>query len=263
MTAQRSIGEGPAVNSEKFVVGVIPARFGSTRFPGKPLAQILGKPMIAWVIEQVKKAQGLSELIVATDHSGIAEVSAQAGARVVMTPSDLPTGSDRVFRAVENIACQYVINIQGDEPALDPNMIDSLVACLRANPNADMATLGREPTAEDLESPTTAKIVLNRFGEALYFSRFAIPYSRQLFEAGRNPASCLKHVGIYGYKKDFLARFCQEPPCGIEMAESLEQLRALYLGAKIQVAKVSGDSWGVDRPEDIEKVEKLLSRRNG
>jgi 3-deoxy-manno-octulosonate cytidylyltransferase (CMP-KDO synthetase) len=144
--------------NELSIVGVIPARFGSTRFPGKPLAPILGKPMIQWVVERVRLARGLDKVLVATDHEGIASTCAALGVEVVMTPSDLPTGSDRVYRAVETLPCHYVINIQGDEPLLDPLMVEALIESLRNNPNSEMATLGRAPTLEDLRSPTTAKM---------------------------------------------------------------------------------------------------------
>lgn len=245
---------------DKNFVGVIPARFASTRFPGKPLAQIYGRPMIAWVVERALKAKSLSKIIVATDHDEIATVAQAAGADVVMTPPDLPTGSDRVYWSIRDLACDYVINIQGDEPLLAPEMLEALVELLRANKDADMATLGRKASRDDLSSPTTAKIVVDQSGRALYFSRFAIPYSRQLPLVNEEVSGCLKHIGIYGYKKEFLARFCQTAPCEIEKLESLEQLRALYLGARIHVKEVSFDSWGVDRPEDIQKVEELMAR---
>ncbi len=241
------------------IIGVIPARYASTRFPGKPLAKINGKPMLAWVVEQARKA--LPQLIVATDHPEIAALAESLKVQVVMTPSELPTGSDRAYAAVQNIPCDVVINIQGDEPLLDPQMLKTLVGCFEADPQIEMATLGRKLTMDDLRSPNTAKIVVNHKSEALYFSRYPIPYSRLQPEAEQNLRGCLKHVGIYGYKKDFLAQFCKAEPCDLEKAESLEQLRALYLGARIRVAEVTGDSWGVDTPEDVAKIEKLMAER--
>ena len=252
----------PKVSTAAKVVGVIPARFASTRFPGKPLTPIAGRPMIVRVIEQVQKAQGFDQLLVATYHPEIASVSERAGAHSVMTPSDLPSGSDRVYFAVKNLNCDYVVNIQGDEPLLNPLWLETLVECLKSNPQADMATLAREATRADLTSPTTAKIVVDQNLRALYFSRFAIPFSRGLpapDNAGQNVRGCLKHIGVYGYKKSFLAQFCAQQPVEIETLEALEQLRALYLGAHIQVARVAGDSWGVDVPEDVAKVERLLN----
>lgn len=238
------------------VAGVIPARFASTRFPGKPLQLILDKPLIAYVIEAALRADKLSDVIVATDHEGIAEVSRKYGARVVMTPSDLPSGSDRVWHATRGEDFDVIVNIQGDEPLIKPAMIDNLVAPLIADKDLQMTTLGRPLKEGDLLSPATAKIVVNKRHEALYFSRLPIPYSRQ--NAKDVTDGCLKHIGIYAYRKVFLETFCRKGPVALELAEGLEQLRALYLGARIRVVLVDEESWGVDTPEDVAKVEKLL-----
>jgi 3-deoxy-manno-octulosonate cytidylyltransferase (CMP-KDO synthetase) len=242
-------------------VGVIPARFGSTRFPGKPLRPVLGKPLLQWVIEGALTSRHLREVVVATDHDEIALLAEKAGVRAVMTPPDLATGSDRVFYAVQTWALDLagddvIVNIQGDEPLITGALLDQLVEPFFIDPGLPMATLGRALKAGDLESRNTAKIVLNRRGEALYFSRFPIPYSR--IDAPEREALCLKHIGLYAFRKSFLAEFCAEPPTPLESAEGLEQLRALYLGARIKVVPVEHESWGVDTPEDIAKVEALL-----
>lgn len=239
------------------VVGVIPARFGSTRFPGKPLKPILGKPLLQWVIEGVRTSRHLQEIWVATDHPEIERLALQAGVRAVMTPSHLATGSDRVFYAVRDEKdVDVVVNIQGDEPLVTGDLLDRLVEPLLADKALPMATLGRPLKAGDLESPNTAKIVLNRAGEAIYFSRLPIPYSR--IDAPEQGAICLKHIGLYAFRKSFLAEFCAQSPTPLESAEGLEQLRALYLGARIKVVPVEHESWGVDTPDDVAKVEALL-----
>jgi len=246
------------------IVGVIPARYGSTRFPGKPLKKILQRPLLEWVIEGSRRSRLLSEVWVATDHPEIRDLAAAAGVRAVMTSPDLPTGSDRVYAAVKDENVDVVVNIQGDEPLITGECLDQLISPMREDSNLQMATLGREITEEDLASVNTAKIVLNHRSEALYFSRFAIPYSRvqsRIDAVGRG-AVCLKHIGLYAYRKTFLAEFCSQPPTPLELAEGLEQLRALYLGARIRVVKVDHDSWGVDTPEDIAKVEGLLKARS-
>ena len=238
------------------VIGVIPARFSSTRFPGKPLAKILGKPMIQWVIEGTKKSKLISEVWVATDHPEIQSVAVSSGARVAMTDPNLATGSDRVWSAVKSESFDIVVNIQGDEPLIEGKILDALVEPMLKDSSVSMATLGRMMDLEALQSSNTAKIVLNKNGEALYFSRFPIPFSKQV--ATEKPTGCLKHIGLYAYRKDFLQRFCEQPPVEIELLEGLEQLRALYLGAKIKVVKVDSDSWGVDTPDDVEKIEKRM-----
>ncbi len=238
------------------VLGVIPARFAATRFPGKPLTLIAGKPMIAWVIEGAKQSRKIEEILVATDDQRIAEVAEKSGVRAVMTASELPSGSDRVWAAIADLDCDVAVNIQGDEPLLSGGLLDELVTPFQVDPSLDMATLGRELREGDLSSQTTAKIVLNNRNEAIYFSRFAIPYSR--VDAPQAGGICLKHIGLYAYKKSFLAKFCSHGPTPLELAEGLEQLRALYLGARIRVIQVEHDSWGVDTPDDVKKIEQLM-----
>jgi 3-deoxy-manno-octulosonate cytidylyltransferase (CMP-KDO synthetase) len=240
------------------VVGVIPARFGSTRFPGKPLEKILGRELITWVIEGARQAKLLSEVIVATDDRRIVEVVEKLGARAVMTDSDLPSGSDRIWAAAKDDACDVIVNIQGDEPLITGVLIDRLVEPMLQDASLEMATLAHALSSEEeLQSPNAVKVVMNQSSEALYFSRFPIPYSRQsLKQAGLGLA--LKHIGLYAYRKNFLGRFCAAKPAGIEIAESLEQLRALHLGARIKVVSVRERLVGVDTPEDLKKVEEIL-----
>jgi 3-deoxy-manno-octulosonate cytidylyltransferase (CMP-KDO synthetase) len=237
-------------------IGVIPARYGSTRFPGKPLKPILGKPLLQWVIEGSKQSRSLKEICVATDHREIAELAEKCGVRAVMTDPSLPSGSDRVFAAVKDRDFDVVVNIQGDEPLITGRLLDQLVAPMLSDAALEMATLGHRPRPGDLKNPHTAKIVLNHRSEALYFSRFPIPHSR--VDADGQGAVCLKHIGLYAFRKTFLARFCASRPTPLELAEGLEQLRALYLGARVKIVEVEHESLGVDTPEDVARVEQAL-----
>ena len=237
-------------------IGVIPARWGSTRFPGKPLALVAGKPLLQWVIEGARSSRRLSEIIVATDDQRIAELAESVGCGFAMTASDLPTGTDRIHQAVKGRQFDIAVNIQGDEPLINGELLDRLVEPFEHDARLEMATLGRELDLESLHSKNTAKIVLNHRDEALYFSRLPIPYTR--VEAKEPLTAALKHIGIYAYRREFLARFCAEPPTVLEQMESLEQLRALALGARIKVVRVDHDSWGVDSPEVVAKIEMIM-----
>ena len=240
------------------VVGVIPARWGSTRFPGKPLKMIAGSSLLSHVIAGSKSSKHVDELIVATDHKEIFAEAEKCGVRAVMTDPELASGTDRVWAAIASEDFDIAVNIQGDEPLIRGDIIDKLVAPLLENPHLEMATLGRVISEEDLESPNTAKIVLNRDSEALYFSRHPIPFTRRAFEAGSDYSQVRKHIGIYGFRTSFLKDFVSAGPSELEGLEGLEQLRALSLGAKIKVVTVDHESWGVDTPEDVLKIERLL-----
>ena len=245
------------------IVGVIPARYASTRFPGKPLHPILGVPLIERVIEQCRKATSLRELIVATDDERIARV-AQSSCRVEMTRADHPSGSDRIAEVVARIECDAVLNIQGDEPLIDPAVIDTVAGALAEVEMSTAATPIRTPAEYD--NPNVVKVVVNSAGRALYFSRRTIPYLREA--AHRSPAeqlaafSFLKHLGIYGYRRETLLRLVKFPMSPLEQAEKLEQLRALENGVQIAVVKVNYDSVGVDTPEDAARVEAILNAAN-
>jgi 3-deoxy-manno-octulosonate cytidylyltransferase (CMP-KDO synthetase) len=242
-------------------LGIIPARYGSTRFPGKPLALIAGKPLIQRVIEQCQQARSLAEVIVATDDVRIAE-AAQPFCRVEMTRGDHPSGSDRIAEVAARCGCDAVVNIQGDEPLMDPAVIDAVAAALELHEMSTAATLIQD--FAEYDNPGVVKVVVNVSGRALYFSRRTIPYLR---EAASRPVSeqlaafpFLKHLGIYGYRRETLLKLVSFPVSALESAEKLEQLRALENGIEIAVARVAYESVGVDSPEDVAKVERLLAR---
>jgi 3-deoxy-manno-octulosonate cytidylyltransferase (CMP-KDO synthetase) len=240
-------------------IGIVPARYASTRFPGKPLALIAGKPLIQHVVEQCQKARSLSEVIVATDDTRIWEV-AQNFCRAEMTRPDHPSGSDRIAEVVGRCPCDAVVNIQGDEPLIDPAVIDAVAGALAHDEMSTAATRIKNP--EELDNPNVVKVIVNAAGRALYFSRRTIPYLR---EAASRSASeqlaafaFLKHLGIYGYRRETLLRLVKFPGSPLENAEKLEQLRALENGIQIAVVKVDYDSVGVDVPKDVARVEMLL-----
>ena len=241
------------------IIGIIPARFASTRFPGKPLALIAGKPLIQHVVEQCQKAKSLSEVIVATDDTRIWEV-AQNFCRAEMTLPEHPSGSDRIAEIAGRCECDAVVNIQGDEPLIDPTVIDAVAGALEQNEMSTAAT--RIKDIAEYDNPNVVKVVVNAAGHALYFSRRTIPYLR---EAASRPVNeklaafpFLKHLGIYGYRRETLLRLVQFPVSPLEKAEKLEQLRALENGIQIAVVTVDYDSVGVDLPEDVRRVEKLM-----
>jgi 3-deoxy-manno-octulosonate cytidylyltransferase (CMP-KDO synthetase) len=242
------------------VIGIIPARFASTRFPGKPLALIAGKPLIQHVVEQCQKAKSLSEVVVATDDTRIWEV-AQNFCRVEMTRPEHPSGSDRIAEVAERISCDAIVNIQGDEPLIDPGAIDSVANALTNCEMSTAATLIKN--LKDLDNPNVVKVVVNAAGRALYFSRRTIPYLREAASGSREQLAAfpfLKHLGIYGYRRETLLRLVKFPVSPLENAEKLEQLRALENGIQIAVMKVTHESVGVDTPEDVEWVERFLKK---
>ena len=239
------------------IFGIIPARYGSTRFPGKPLALIAGKPLIQHVVEQCQKAKSLSEIIVATDDTSIWEV-AQGFCRAEMTAPDHPTGTDRIAEVAQNCRCDAIVNIQGDEPLIDPRVIDAVAGALSKEEMSTAATVIQ--TEAEWENPNVTKVVVNAAGRALYFSRRTIPYVRDAATGAEQLAAFpfLKHLGIYGYRRQTLLRLVRFPVSPLEKAEKLEQLRALENGFPIKVLITPHDSIGVDRPEDIELVEQIL-----
>ena len=242
-------------------IGVIPSRYGSTRFPGKSLAPICGKPLVRWVAEACLRAKTLDEVIVATDDERIAAAVEGTGARAVMTPSALPSGTDRVASAANAAPDDVVVNIQGDEPLIDPALIDRVASVLRDDPALAMSTACAPiRSADELAAPTVVKVVLAANGDALYFSRLPIPFRR---DGAPDLSSGLyrRHIGIYGYRGAFLREFVAAPPCPLEKCESLEQLRALHLGARIRVVETDELGIGVDRPEDVATVEALIRQR--
>ena len=242
------------------VIGVIPSRWGSTRFPGKSLHPICGKPLVQWVVEAVKRAKSLDDVIVATDDERI-EKAVRGFVKVAMTRPDHPSGTDRVAEAAKADDEDIVINIQGDEPLIDPALIDALALRMRSDPGWAMATAACPiRTMRDLEARTVVKVVLACDGGALYFSRLPIPCRRD-GEPDLGSGLYLRHLGIYAYRGAFLKRLVGEPPCALEKTESLEQLRALYLGGRIAVIRTEDQGVGVDTPADVEAVEAILRAR--
>jgi 3-deoxy-manno-octulosonate cytidylyltransferase (CMP-KDO synthetase) len=241
------------------IIGIIPARYASTRFPGKPLAIIAGKTLIQHVVEQCQKAKNLDEVIVATDDTRIWEV-AQDFCRVEMTAPEHPSGTDRIAEVAANCACDAVINIQGDEPLIDPSVIDAVAAALAGEEMSTAATPIKE--VAEWENPNVVKVVVNAAGRALYFSRRSIPYVRGVAAAAEQLAAFpfLKHLGIYGYRRETLLRLVKYKVSPLEEAEKLEQLRALENGIRITVVEVDYDSVGVDVPADLRRVEQFLKR---
>ncbi|MDD2240190.1 MAG: 3-deoxy-manno-octulosonate cytidylyltransferase [Kiritimatiellae bacterium] len=242
------------------IVGVIPARWGSTRFPGKSLAMIGGKPLLVRVIEQARQARQLDEILVATDDERIAVAARDCGATAVMTRSDHPSGTDRIAEAIRDCVAGIVINIQGDEPLIDPALIDRVAARLADDPRWDMATAAVPITsAADVHNPDIVKVVRAADSAALYFSRAPIPFVRG---AGAGfpptPGQHWHHIGLYGYQRAFLKRLVLTPPCDLEQLEKLEQLRALALGARMVVIEGDTPGIGVDSPADVPRAETLL-----
>jgi len=238
------------------VLGIIPARYASTRFPGKPLTDIRGKSMIQRVYEQAKKSS-LAEVLVATDDTRILEHVQGFGGKVVMTGSQHQSGTDRCFEAykLNNQPFEYIINIQGDEPFIHPEQIDLVAACFE-KPQTQLATLIKQvETAEELFNVNSPKVVINQAKEALYFSRQPIPYCRNVpNDIWHKQHTYYKHIGIYGYRADILEQITQLPPSALELAESLEQLRWLEHGFKITTALTHHETIGIDTPEDLERV---------
>ena len=243
------------------IVGIVPARYASTRFPGKPLAPIAGKPLVQHVVERCQKAKLLNEVIVATDDSRIADV-AKKFCRVEMTRVDHATGTDRIAEAAARRVCDAVVNVQGDEPLIEPAVIDAVAGALVQNEMTTAATPLKNPAEYD--NPNAVKVVVNAAGRALYFSRRTIPYLREAASGSVSEQlaafSFLKHLGIYGYQRETLLRLVKFPVSPLENAEKLEQLRALENGIQIAVVQVAFDSVGVDTPEDARRVEEVLKK---
>jgi len=234
-------------------VGAIPARYGSQRLPGKALHPLAGKPMVEHVYRRAARAQGLDRVVVLTDDERIARAVEFFGGEVEMTPAECASGTDRIAWAARNWDCAAVINIQGDEPLIDPEGIGRVASHLRSYPGDPIVTLAADALEGDLDSPSVVKVVLDREGYALYFSRAPIPFPR--LPGGAAP---LRHLGIYGYQKDALLRLAQLPQTPLEKSESLEQLRALENRLAIKVLTGAKPSWGVDTPEDAAEVDARL-----
>jgi 3-deoxy-manno-octulosonate cytidylyltransferase (CMP-KDO synthetase) len=246
-------------------VAIIPARYRSTRLPGKALAAIGDRPMICHVVERTRRARGLAGVIVATDDERIGAAVRAIGGEVVMTRADHPSGTDRLAEVAAGLAAAVVVNVQGDLPLLDPAMVELLAARMAADPTLPMATLAT-PIADDAEwrSPHVVKVVAGRDGRALYFSRSPIPFDR---DGVRRPGEPLgwRHVGMYAYRREMLLRLAALPPSPLELRERLEQLRALEHGIAIGVVEWRGAEplIEVDTPEDLERARRVVANGGG
>jgi 3-deoxy-manno-octulosonate cytidylyltransferase (CMP-KDO synthetase) len=242
------------------VLGVIPARYGSTRLPGKALVDICGQTMIQRVYQRAARASCLDGLIVATDDERILNEVRRFGGNAVMTSVHHRTGTDRIAEAVSKMDADIVVNVQGDEPLLDPRCIDQVVAPLVEDPTLPMSTL-RTPLTnpEDVQDPNFVKVVVDKNDYALYFSRYPIPYARSAELA----APHYLHIGLYAYRRDFLLTYASLPSTPLERSEALEQLRALEHGYRIKVPLTEWDSISVDTPEDLERVRRLVEQLEG
>ncbi len=239
------------------VIAIIPARYASTRLPGKALLDLAGKPLIEHVYRRTDASRSVDRVLVATDDERIKRAVEAFGGTAVMTSAAHPSGTDRLAEVAASIECAIVVNVQGDEPLIEPGMIDAVVGAFATDPSVQMATLRRriEHPAEQAD-PNVTKVVVDRDGYALYFSRAAIPFRR---DPHHDPAPAFKHVGLYAYRRSCLLALAGLPPAPLERSESLEQLRALEHGYRIKVIETRYDSIGVDTPEDLERVRLVLA----
>jgi 3-deoxy-manno-octulosonate cytidylyltransferase (CMP-KDO synthetase) len=239
------------------VVAIIPARYESTRLPGKPLADLQGQPMIQRVYERTARAAGVDRVLVATDDARIRAAVEGFGGEAVMTRADHPTGTDRIAEVAARLDADVIVNVQGDLPLLDPTMVADAVAPMRADASLPMATL-KTPIREhaELDNPNVVKVVTDRAGFALYFSRSPIPFWR---DGTEGDILAHRHIGLYVYRRDFLLSFAKLEPTPLERAERLEQLRALERGFRIKVVEVPDAAVEVDPMEDLERARALLA----
>lgn len=239
----------------KKIIAVIPARYQSSRFPGKPLAPICGKPMIQWVYESVSKVKELDAVYIATDDDRIYQAVQAFGGKAVMT-GDCSCGTDRVYQASKDIDCDVILNIQGDEPLIKEEMIKDLISAF-SDESVVMATLKKKiENPAEIDDPNVVKVITDCNGDAIYFSRYAIPYNRD----GKDGVSYYRHIGAYGYTKEFLEKYVKLPASSLENIEKLEQLRVLENGCHIRVKDTVYQSIGVDLPEHIALVEEEIRR---
>ncbi len=248
------------------VVALIPARFDSSRFPGKPLAVLKGKPLIQRVHEQVAFANLIDDIFVATDDKRIFDAVTSFGGKAVLTSSKHICGTDRIAEAAKDIDSDIIVNVQGDEPFIRPEMVDDVVKLLIDNPGASMSTLARKTTdVKEILSPNVVKVIIDNEGFAMYFSRSPIPYYRDEWNGlgsitfTTSHVAVFKHIGIYGFRRDALMNFSRMGRSKIEIIERLEQLRALASGMKIKVKETSYDTFGIDTIEDLRKAEEWLN----
>lgn len=243
---------------------IIPVRYHSTRFPGKPLAPLKGKPMVQHVYENSSGSRLATRVVVATDSEEILSAVLAFGGEAVMTAESHASGTDRVWEAASKMDCDIIVNVQGDEPLIRAEMVDSVISLLQGDGRASIGTLVKKTTSpEDMLNPNVVKAVFDPEGFALYFSRSPIPYYRDQWgavsEVGGAEFIAYKHIGIYSYRREALQRLSNTGPTALEQAERLEQLRALETGLKIKVVETDFDTFGVDTMEDLERVQKCLN----
>ncbi|MPZ19229.1 MAG: 3-deoxy-manno-octulosonate cytidylyltransferase [Luteitalea sp.] len=247
----------PAESTRPTVAVVVPARYHSTRLPGKPLADIHGKPMIVHVYERACTATSVDRVIVATDDARVVSALTAVGGEATLTSAAHQTGTDRVAEVARSLRCDLIVNVQGDEPLVTGAMIDAAVAACATDPNLPMSTLRcRFADSEDPSNPHVVKVVVDRRGHALYFSRAPIPFRRRTDD---DFVGWFKHIGLYVYQREVLLRLASLPPTPLEQAESLEQLRALEHGYAIGTVETPWDSTGVDTVEDLERARQQLA----
>jgi len=240
-------------------IGVIPARWGATRFEGKILANLLGKPVVQHVWENARKAKTLDDLIVACDDERILKAVESFGGKAIYTSPNQPSGTDRLAEVINPLDIDIAVNIQGDEPLVKPIMIDNLVIALKDEKAAQMATMIKKVEDEsELTNSNVVKVVVDKNGYALYFSRYSIPYNRTGDSDGKKRPTYYKHIGLYAFTKDFLFTFRNLPKSSLENAEKLEQLRVLEYGYRIKTVETKFDTVGIDRPEDLKRAEEAL-----
>lgn len=240
------------------VLIVIPARYASTRLPAKPLADIHGKPMIQWVYERAKQVQGSCDVLVATDDDRIVKAVEAFGGRAILTSSDLQSGTDRVAAVADQISADMYVNLQGDEPLIAPETIEKAIDLVRSGRFPIGTVMTRLKSSAELHDPSVVKVIADRNQRAIYFSRHPIPYSRGPEPGPEGSFACLRHVGLYVYRREALFQFRSLAPSSLEKGEMLEQLRALSEGLPIGIVEVDFTSIGVDTPEDLDLVRKIL-----
>jgi 3-deoxy-manno-octulosonate cytidylyltransferase (CMP-KDO synthetase) len=241
------------------ILAVIPARYASTRFPGKIIALVAGKPVVFHTYKRACEASLVDEALVAADDERVVEALRPFNVPVVMTRRDHPSGTDRIAEVAERSDAEIIVNVQGDEPLIDPGTIDATIRPLLDQPDVSMSTARNLITdPEQIENPNVVKVVCDANGHALYFSRCPIPYIRDAADRSAAPMCYWQHVGLYVYRRDFLLRYAKMAQTPLEKLEKLEQLRALENGLKIAVVDTEYDSIGVDTPEDLEKVRRLV-----
>jgi 3-deoxy-manno-octulosonate cytidylyltransferase (CMP-KDO synthetase) len=237
-------------------LAVIPARYGSSRLPGKPLLKLCGKELVLWVWEGVRRSPLVDRLIVATDYEPVADLVEKRGGEAMMTPSELPTGSDRVAYVAKRAPSRFVLNVQGDDPMVAPEIVDPMVEALRRNPGVSLAVLAKRIERRDeMERSSIVKMVFDENKRALYFSRAPIPFSA-------DPAVVrFKHIGLYAWRRDALFEFASHSGTPLEKAENLEMLRVLEKGGAIHCVETDADTVEIDTPEDVSRFETLMASR--